>query len=93
MTERGVYAVRRYYLLKAFAAGDACDGAMQSAWLGKQQSEPGTSLADDFPARSRLVAAGYSCVEDIYGADVNELRKRAGLTQREADAALAALEN
>jgi hypothetical protein len=43
------------------------------------------------PGYDRLIAAGYTCKEDVIGAIADELMKVAGLNRREADAALAAL--
>lgn len=80
---------RRYYLLKRLAATLREDDVMAGAWQAKQEAEPGTALAVDFPYRSRLVAAGYSAVEDLDGATSEELQQ-SGFTPREAAAVLAA---
>lgn len=85
-----VERVRRYYLLKRLAAARRKDDVLAGAWQGKQEAEPGTPLAADFPYRSRLVAAGYSTAEDLDGASSEELQQ-SGFTAREATAALAAL--
>jgi hypothetical protein len=87
-----INTVRRYYLAKRFAAVERDDLAIASVWRAKQEAEPGTALASDFPARTKLIAAGYSAVEDLQGSDTNELRRRASLSRREADAVIAALE-
>lgn len=83
-------SARRYYLGKRLGAARGGDPALGGAWRALQEAEPGTSLSGSFPARSKLVAAGYSTVEDIDGADVSELQA-AGLTRAEATAALAAI--
>lgn len=82
---------RRYYLHQRFwylrvekSIGQA------SVWQAKQEAEPGTPLAADFPYLALLVAAGYSTVEDIDGADQAELME-AGLSAAQASTALAAL--
>lgn len=82
---------RRYYLAKRLAARRDGQKALELTWQGKQEAEAGTPLAADFPARAALVAAGYTTTEDLDGADVDELR-RAGLSTKDASAALAALE-
>ncbi len=82
---------RRYYLAKRSQARVAGQKGLELTWQGKQEAEPGVALAADFPARSALVAAGYTTTEDLDGADVDELRT-AGLSTRDAEAALAALE-
>jgi hypothetical protein len=45
---------------------------------------PGTPLGADVPHPERLAAAGYAAVEDLAGADVEELVVCAELTTREA---------
>jgi hypothetical protein len=80
---------RRYYLGKRLEAA-VRGSSLAEVWQAKQEAEPGTSLAADFPYRSRLVAAGYSTVEDLDGATVDEL-KQAGFSEREASAVLAAI--
>jgi hypothetical protein len=84
-----VERARRYYLLKRLEAARRYDGALASAWAGKQEGEPGTALAEDFPYRSRLVAVGYSAIEDLDGATTEEL-EQSGFTSREASAVIAA---
>ncbi len=86
-----VSSSRRYYLLKRLAARSNSDRALDAAWHGMQKGVPGTALPLNFPARAELVAAGYSAIEDVFGADVDELLD-AGLTRSEATAAIAAAE-
>lgn len=80
---------RRYYLAKRHAAVELEDTALEAVWQGKQEAEPGTALAEDFPYLSRLQAAGYSTQEDLDGADADELVEQ-GFSSREADAIVAA---
>jgi len=87
----GIYSHRRYCLLKRFAAKDNGDEALVCVWRGKQEAVSATALASDFPYRAKLIAAGYSSVEDLTGADAIELRKRASLGRREADTVIAAI--
>ncbi len=84
---------RRFYLLKRFAAADQGEIALASVWRAKQEELPGTELTEFIPSLSRLNAAGYSTVEDLIGSTTAELRKRASLSRREAEAALVALES
>ncbi|NUP08446.1 MAG: hypothetical protein HOW73_20545 [Polyangiaceae bacterium] len=80
---------RRYYLLRYQFALDLCE-ATSHAWLTKHDEEPGTTLPEDFPLRAELALAHYTTTEDLEGADVAELRKRAGLTRSQAEAVLTA---
>lgn len=68
-----VISVRRYYLLERLAAFRRDDFAIASVFRAKQEAESATALPADFPSRVLLVAAGYSTVEDINGADLEEL--------------------
>lgn len=90
MTDPGVRSERRYCLLKMRSAERCGLRALASLWAAKHAAEAGTALGDDFPARAKLIAAGYSALEDIAGADDSELMD-AGLTRHEAAAALAAV--
>jgi hypothetical protein len=81
---------RRYYLQKRAVAALRADAGDAAFWTAKQQAQPGTALAVDFPHLTRLASAGYSTIEDLDGADTDELR-RAGLTLRQAREALNAL--
>lgn len=79
---------RRYYLLKRLAARRACEE--EGVWLSKQEAQPGTALAADFPFRTKLVEAGYSTSEDLDGACPDELYEFAGLFAPEAATVIAA---
>lgn len=79
---------RRYYLAQRLRAREAL--LEEGVWQAKQEAEPGTELAADFPSAAALEAAGYTTVEDLDGADVAELR-RAGLTRRQAETVIAAV--
>lgn len=81
---------RRFYLLKALAAKARGELALAAVWEAKQLEQEGASLPAEFPARAKLVAAGYVALEDIHGAEPAELTTNASLSMREAIAALAA---
>lgn len=85
-----VGSVRRFYLLKRQAAA-ALDEPLAETWQAKQEAEPGTALPADFPDLEVLVAAGYSAVEDLDGAEAQELVDL-GLAPHRADAVLLALQ-
>jgi hypothetical protein len=85
-----VKSVRRYYLLERLAADARYDYSIGSVFRAKQEAEAATALPSDFPSLSILVAAGYSTIQDVDGADVEELQC-AGLTTKQAEAALTAL--
>ena len=59
-------------------------GGLARAVRAIHDALPGTPLGADVPHRERLAAAGYTAVEDLAGADVEELVVCAGLTAREA---------
>ena len=84
-------SVRRFYLAKRHAAASCGDTALELVWEAKQLEQPGTSLPDDFPYAARLDEAGYVALEDLDGADEEELVEQ-GFTTREATAILAAAE-
>lgn len=81
-------SARRYYLAKMHAAV-ANEDTIADVWQGKQEAEPGTALPADFPLLSRLQPLGYKAVEDLTGADSDELVEQ-GFSAREAAAILAA---
>jgi hypothetical protein len=83
-------SVRRYYLAKRHAALDNGDKALELVWEGKQLAEPGEALPTDFPYAARLIALGYVALEDLAGADAEELTDQ-GFTSRESTEILAAL--
>ena len=81
---------RRYCLMKRQNAYVLGDYAIASFWQHKQEAEPGTPLAATFPFYELLAAAWYTTKEDLEGADARELSYFAGLSQRDAEAVLAA---
>lgn len=84
---------RRFYLRKRTYWRDSAVSILESAFRAKQEAQPGTALPSTFPYLSKLsvYTAGYTTVQDLDGADVDELT-RAGLTIREARIVLAALQ-
>lgn len=85
-----VRSYRRYCLLERLAANTREDFSIASVFRAKQEATPGTALPADFPSLALLATAGYSTVEDINGADLEELLC-AGLTIKRAEAVLTAL--
>lgn len=84
--------VRRYYLRQRMTAKLQGEEVFADIWRSKQEAQPaGDPIADDFPYREQLVAAGYTGSEDLHGTDVAELRL-AGLTTPEANTVMAALD-
>lgn len=81
---------RRYCFLKQKEAAELCND-MDGIWRAKRLAEPGTSIPNNLPARSLLIAAGYLVIEEIQGADETELTE-AGLNSAQAAAVIAALE-
>jgi hypothetical protein len=56
-------------------------------------AEPGVPLPATLPQYDRLIEAGYVTVEDLDGADADELVDLVGLRRAEAESVLAALED
>jgi hypothetical protein len=56
-------------------------------------AEPGVPLPATLPHYDRLTEAGYVTVEDLDGADADELVDLVGLRRAEAESVLAALED
>lgn len=87
----GVNTPRRYYLLKSFAAFDDGIEGLQRTWWSKQDDASGTALDATVPFQTELAAARYTTFEDLDGATLDELRKRAGLNSSQAQAVIDAL--
>ncbi len=80
---------RRYYLSKRLLA--RLREEEESVWIFKQTNEPGVALPSTFPFLTELNAAGYLAVEDLDGADTNELITYVPLSNDGAAVVLAAL--
>lgn len=85
-----VKSLRRFYLHKRLEARIYQDSDLDTVWQAKQEAQPGSALAANFPHRSTLVSVGYTTSEDLKGADEEELI-RASLTPRQAKDVIAAL--
>lgn len=72
-------------------AGRRRELSLRDVWHAKQDGEPGVALPAGFPTKDELAAAGYTTVEDIDGADVEELEDYVGISQFQATAVLTAL--
>lgn len=66
-----VETTRRYYWLKRLHARQ--HDLEEDAWIAKQTGEPGTAFASTFPYLSRLNDLGYLAIEDLDGAEDEEL--------------------
>ena len=82
--------LRRFYLHKRIEARVYEDSDLDTVWQSKQEAIAGTALAASFPHLAELTAIGYTTVDDIDGADEEEL-VRAGLSQHQATEVIAAL--
>ena len=84
--------VRRYYLAKAFAAGQVDELGLRAAWLAKQAAVAGTALDSSVPYQSDLAALvpPFSTLEDLTGSSVDEL-VRVGLPRPKAQAVITAV--
>ena len=83
--------VRRYYLAKAFAAGQVDELGLRAAWLAKQAAVAGTALDSSVPYQSDLAALvpPFSTLEDLTGSTVDLVR--VGLSRPKAQAVITAV--
>lgn len=86
-----VKSLRRFYLHKRLYAALYEDSELALTWRSKQEAQSGTELPASFPERSTLGELGYSTVEDLDGADIEEL-SRVGFSSNQATSILAALQ-
>jgi hypothetical protein len=82
----GIY--RRYCHRERMNARARDEGEMEGVWRAKQEAQPGTPLPVTFPFIAELAFAGYTTLEDLQGADRDELIAIALLSPRDADAVL-----
>ena len=82
---------RRLYLRERQQAAREEEWDLAGVWRSKQQAQPGSPLADDFPMLVRLAAQGYTAREDLDGADEAELAANGEFSDRQAREILAAL--
>ena len=81
---------RRRYLSRELEARAEEDESDSSMWLGIRRAYPGTDFPVGFPAQAALTVARYEKLEDVIGADADELETQ-GLTAAEAKAVIAAI--
>lgn len=82
----------RRFLVSAIRTAKATGLPAVAAVLINQHAErPGTALGADFPMRAKLALSFYTAVEDLEGADADELIRGAGLTAYEAKAVIGAM--
>jgi hypothetical protein len=82
---------RRHYLLQRIESIQFGEEALGAVWRYKQEAQPGNPLPLDFPFLGELAGAGYTCVEDLNGADARELLRAVNLSAKDALTVLAAL--
>ena len=81
---------RRYCFLKHKNYLELED-ELEDVWDAKRRSIPGTDISDMFPGVIELRAAGYLVIEEVRGANRDELSE-IGLSSQQIDAVFAALE-
>jgi hypothetical protein len=81
---------RRMLLLELHSAKATLEYGLVGALRGRRAVLSGTPLADSFPQYAALHAADYLCVEDLDGADADELVAH-GLPRTQAQAVMTAL--
>lgn len=74
---------RRYLLNELKLAQRAGDDGAEALWRGRLNAVSGTPLPTTTPGYALLVAADYTCAEDVQGARVPEL-VGVGLTPADA---------
>jgi hypothetical protein len=87
---RRVPNLRRYYLLKRLYAVQ--NDLEENVWVALQEAVAGTTLPATFPHRTALAGHGYSTVDDLDGADSDELVK-IGFSSIHAKAIITAFAN
>jgi hypothetical protein len=88
-----IRTARRYYLRGALEAEAMGDFEIALALRGKQRAEPATDLPTfSASVTAKLAEADYLAVEDLDGADVDELTRNTELTRAEATMVVAAIE-
>lgn len=86
-----VGSVRRYYLGKRIQLRQEGDEALSDVFAAKQEGIVGTPLPSSVPHQTELRKLGYITIEDLTGADVEELVD-SGLSRSLAANVIAALE-
>lgn len=90
--EPQINTVRRSLLLQWFTQRNLSEFGLADASLGALAFIPGTPIPPSTPAYSKLTARNYTMVEDLDGANVDELMQNVpGILRTEAKAALVAL--
>lgn len=89
MADERVPNHRRYLFLK-YARAVRYNDDIESVFDAKRRLIAGTELPASFPARDKLIAAGYLVSEELAGSNTSELR-RAGLSSSQAAAVIAAI--
>lgn len=80
---------RRYFLRKyQKRVRDDTELGIASLYLAKQGLLEGQTYPDYIPYQEKLAAAHYTTLDDIVGADADELVEEAGLTRKEANAVI-----
>jgi deoxyribodipyrimidine photolyase-like uncharacterized protein len=86
------YTPRRFYHRKRMNARFNGDRELEGHWRFKQENcTPATPMPQSIPYRDTLEAHGYSVLEDLVGADEDELVGVAELMPSEARDVLEAL--
>lgn len=67
-------SARRYYLRQRLAYTQSNELELAAVFRAKQEAIAWPDLPSDFPSRSQLMAAGYTTVRDLDGADDRELQ-------------------
>lgn len=91
MADPKVLNHRRYCFLK-YRHYQELEDDLEYLWDGKRKTIPGTDISDAFPGAIELRAAGYDVLEEVQGADADELAE-IGLSTQTIQAVFAALES
>lgn len=86
-----VTSPRRYFMLKARANDAIGQPIVAAVFRAKALEIVSIALPITYPMRTELIAAHYSTLDDLDGADVAELKAYVGLSTSQATAVIAAI--
>lgn len=86
-----IHSYRRYLLLKFQYHELVLDRELAAGFLSKHDATVGTDLPLSVPHRDLLREAHYTAIEDVFGADPEELVEQVGLTFDQAKAVIEAV--
>ncbi len=92
-TRPAVTTPRRYHLLKSRALDAFEEQGLAAAFRNRQYRGCGVRLPDNFPELAKLALARYVTVEDLDGANADEIAAATGLNLKTAERVVHALDH